>query len=147
MKIRLFAYCIMDNHYHLVLENASDRLSDFQMLLNVQYGMYYRKMEGGKGYVFQSRFKSTLIENDSYLIQSIRYLLRNPVRLRGELLAALKERRGLKYREIAELDIFEGLSLISLRTMYKSSRSRCKKLKTLRAVKRDLLPTSFRCSF
>jgi REP element-mobilizing transposase RayT len=256
MKIRLFAYCIMDNHYHLVLENASDRLSDFQMLLNGQYGMYYRKMKGGKGYVFQSRFKSTLIENDSYLIQSICYLLRNPVRagivqlpedyiwssakdyfsykkigivdidfvndlfgskeeflsalhaplkeklpvvitkhggvmgsnsflksalkkhdrrksptlqskgvhrtdekyfdpiekvlsefermkeidieaidtgtfegkrLRGELVVALKERTGLKYREIAELDIFEGLSLISLRTMYKNYRSRCRK--------------------
>jgi hypothetical protein len=43
-------------------------------------------------------------------------------RLRGELLAALKERAGLKYREIAELDIFEGLSLIiiRLRTMYKN---------------------------
>ncbi len=68
-------------------------------------------------------------ENDSYLIQSIRYLLRNPVRLRGELLAALKERTGLKYREIAELDIFEGLSLIiiRLRTMYKNYRSRCRK--------------------
>jgi hypothetical protein len=46
----------------------------------MQYGMHYRKMAGGKGYVFQSRFKSTLIENDSYLVQSILYLLRNPVR-------------------------------------------------------------------
>jgi len=70
----------MDNHYHLVLENTSGRLSDFQKLLNGQYGMYYRKMEGGKGYVFQDRFESTLIENDSYLIQSILYLLLNPVR-------------------------------------------------------------------
>ena len=48
-------------------------------------------------------------------------------RLRGELLVALKERTGLKYREIAELDIFEGLSLISLRTMYKNYRSRYRK--------------------
>jgi len=48
-------------------------------------------------------------------------------RLRGELLAALKERTGLKYREIAELDIVEGLNLISLRTMYKNHRSRCRK--------------------
>jgi REP element-mobilizing transposase RayT len=80
MHIRLFAYCIMNNHYHLVLENSSGRMSDFLKLLNGQYGMYYRKMEGGKGYVFQSRFKSTLIENDAYLIQSIRYLLQNPVR-------------------------------------------------------------------
>jgi len=80
MKIRIFAYCIMDNHYHLVLENSSGRLSDFLKLLNGQYGMYYRKMEGGKGYVFQSRFKSTIIEDDSYLIKSIEYLLKNPVR-------------------------------------------------------------------
>jgi hypothetical protein len=44
-------------------------MSDFLGQLNGLYGMYYRKIEGGKGYVFQSRFKSTLIENDSYLIQ------------------------------------------------------------------------------
>jgi len=80
MKIRLFAYCVMDNHYHLVLENSNGRMSDFLKLLNGQYGMYYRKMYGGKGYVFQSRFKSTIIENDGYLIQSIEYLLQNPVR-------------------------------------------------------------------
>ncbi len=80
MKIRLFAYCIMDNHYHLILENTSDRMSDFLKLLNGQYGMYYRKMYGGKGYVFQSRFKSTIIEDDGYLIKSIEYLLQNPVR-------------------------------------------------------------------
>ena len=80
MMIRLFAYCVMDNHYHLVLENSSGRMTDFLKLLNGQYGMYYRKMYGGKGYVFQSRFKSTIIENDGYLIQSIEYLLQNPVR-------------------------------------------------------------------
>ncbi len=80
MKIHLLAYCIMDNHYHLVLENNNGRMSDFLGQLNGLYGMYYRKIEGGKGYVFQSRFKSTLIENDSYLIQSLLYLLLNPVR-------------------------------------------------------------------
>jgi REP element-mobilizing transposase RayT len=80
MHIRLFAYCIMDNHYHLILENSSGRMSDFLKQLNGQYGQYYRKREGGKGYVFQGRYKSTSIENDAYLLQSIRYLLQNPVR-------------------------------------------------------------------
>ncbi|MCK4761881.1 MAG: transposase [Candidatus Aminicenantes bacterium] len=80
MKIRLFAYCVLDNHYHLVMENSSGRMSDFAKLLNGQYGSYYRKIDGGKGYVFQSRFKSTIIENDSYLIKSIVYCLQNPVR-------------------------------------------------------------------
>jgi REP element-mobilizing transposase RayT len=80
MKIRIFAYTVMDTHYHLVLENSSGRMSNCMKLLNGQYGRYYRKIAGGKGYVFQGRFKSTLIENDSYLIQSILYLLNNPVR-------------------------------------------------------------------
>ena len=44
MKMRIFAYCIMDNHYHLVLENSSGRMSDFLKLLNGQYGMYYRNI-------------------------------------------------------------------------------------------------------
>ena len=43
LMIRLFSYCLMDNHYHLVLENSSGRMSDFLKLLNGQYGTYYRK--------------------------------------------------------------------------------------------------------
>jgi len=82
MKIRIFAYCVLDTHYHLVLENTTGRLSDFLRLLNGNYGMCYRKVNGGKGYVFQSRFKSTLIEDEAYLLQSIIYLLQNPVRAR-----------------------------------------------------------------
>jgi REP element-mobilizing transposase RayT len=80
LRIRLFAYCIMDNHFHLVLENSSGRMSDFFRQLNGKFAMYYRKKEGGRGYVFQDRFKSTLIENDSYLITSILYMLLSPVR-------------------------------------------------------------------
>ena len=80
LKIRIFAYCIMDNHYHLVLENANGKMSEFMKRLNGLYGMYYRAVTRGKGYVFQGRFKSTLIEQEAYLLQSIAYLLRNPVR-------------------------------------------------------------------
>ena len=80
LKIRIFAYCIMDNHYHLVLENSSGRLSDFGRDLNGNYGMFYRKLKGGKGYVFQNRFKSTLIQDDSYLKMTIAYVLSNPVK-------------------------------------------------------------------
>ena len=97
MKIRLFAYCIMDNHYHLVLENSSGMMSEFLKLLNGQYGMYYRKMNGGKGYVFQSRFKSTIIEDDGYLIKSIEYLLQNPVRAGIVTLAENYIRSSVQY--------------------------------------------------
>jgi len=80
LKIRVFAYCLMDNHYHLILQNSSGRLSEFMKQLNGQYGIYYRKRKGGKGYVFQNRFKSTLIQEDKYLKMAILYVLLNPAR-------------------------------------------------------------------
>lgn len=79
-KIRNLAYCIMDNHYHLILENNTGQMSEFMKTVNGTYGLKYRKYTGGKGYVFQSRFKSTLIENDYYLIQAVAYILGNPVK-------------------------------------------------------------------
>ena len=79
-KIRILAYCIMNNHYHLILQNTSGKLSDFFRHLNGSYGMYYRKSVGGVGYVFQKRFKSTLIQKEEYLVQAIAYVLLNPTR-------------------------------------------------------------------
>jgi putative transposase len=79
-KIRILAYCIMSNHYHLILENTTGMMSDFFRHLNGQYGRYYRKIGSSSGYVFQSRFKSTLIQDDSYLKMAIGYVLLNPVR-------------------------------------------------------------------
>ena len=80
LNIRIFAYCLMANHYHLILENSSGRMSDFLKQLNGNFGGLYRTEHGGKGYVFQGRFKSMLIQDDSYLLLSIAYILNNPVR-------------------------------------------------------------------
>ena len=80
LKIKIIAYCVMDNHYHLVVENSSGRLSEFFKHLNGRFGIHYRKKKGGKGYVFQSRFKSEIIQDESYLIAVIAYVLMNPVR-------------------------------------------------------------------
>lgn len=79
-RMRLIAYCLLDNHYHLVLQNASGRMSDFFRNLNTQYAFHYRKHNGGKGYVFQSRFHSTIIADDDYLKMAIIYVLQNPLR-------------------------------------------------------------------
>ncbi|MEA1912755.1 MAG: transposase [candidate division WOR-3 bacterium] len=80
LKVRILAYCVMDNHYHLVLQNSSGRLSDFMRQLNGQYGINYRKKNGGRGHVFQDRYKSTLIQEDPYLSMAVVYVLLNPVR-------------------------------------------------------------------
>jgi REP element-mobilizing transposase RayT len=78
-KIRILAYCIMDNHYNLVLQNESGKMSEFFKQLNGQYAVYYRKRHGGRGYVFQDRYNSMLIQDDAYLLIAISYVLNNPV--------------------------------------------------------------------
>ncbi|MCJ7484088.1 MAG: transposase, partial [Thermodesulfovibrionales bacterium] len=80
LGVHLIGYCVMNNHYHVLLENSSGRMSTLLKVVNGSYGIYYRRKHGGKGYVFQNRFKSTLIQDDSYLRLAILYLLQNPVR-------------------------------------------------------------------
>ncbi|TET44707.1 hypothetical protein E3J62_09570 [candidate division TA06 bacterium] len=79
-KMRVFVYCVMDNHYHLILQNSSGKLSEFMKQLNGEYGAYYRRRAGGSGYVFQGRFKSTLIQEDMYMTVAVVYALLNPER-------------------------------------------------------------------
>ena len=80
LRIRILAYCLMDNHYHLVIQNSSGRMSDFFKQLDGQFGTIYRKNNGGRGYVFQDRYKSMLIQDDPYLLIAISYILKNPAR-------------------------------------------------------------------
>jgi len=62
LGVRLIGYCVMNHHYHVLLENRSGRMSALLKQVNGSYGIYYRRKHGGKGYVFQSRFRSTLIQ-------------------------------------------------------------------------------------
>jgi REP element-mobilizing transposase RayT len=79
-QIKIFAYCIMDNHYHILLQNSSGRMAEFMRYLNGKWAIHYRLRKGGKGYVFQNRYLSTLIDADSYLDTVAAYILLNPVR-------------------------------------------------------------------
>ena len=78
--IKVCAYTLLDNHYHLILINSSGNLSQFMRLLNGSYGSYYRRRFGGKGYVFQGRYWSSIISGTRYFKVAISYVLFNPVR-------------------------------------------------------------------
>jgi REP element-mobilizing transposase RayT len=78
--VPIFAYCLMDNHFHLIAQNAGGQLSRFMKVVHTSFGILYRHIAGGKGCVFQDRFRSTVIQDDSYLLQAVLYVLNNPVR-------------------------------------------------------------------
>jgi len=79
-NINILAYCIMDNHYHLILQNTSNRMKDFMRVVNGTFASYYRFKDNSKGYVFQDRYHSRLIQNLEYLKMAITYVLLNPLR-------------------------------------------------------------------
>jgi len=71
----------MDNHIHLLLSlNAQSSVSKFMKQVNLTYALYYRKLYGYFGYLWQGRFKSNIIDEDSYLLQCGKYIELNPVR-------------------------------------------------------------------
>ena len=77
--IELAAWCIMDNHVHLVLKAELDQLSLAMKRINIKFAMMYKQDQNMVGHVFQDRFKSHVIDSDEYLLQVVRYVHNNPV--------------------------------------------------------------------
>lgn len=74
------AYCIMNNHYHLLIETPDANLSAGIHRLNSIYAQYFNKQYDRVGHVFQGRFKAILVQRDDYLLELCRYIVLNPVR-------------------------------------------------------------------
>jgi REP element-mobilizing transposase RayT len=78
--IKVAAWCIMDNHVHLVMKVDQDDLTTAMKRINIKFAMHYQKEHGTVGHVFQDRFKSEVIESDEYMMMAIRYIHNNPVK-------------------------------------------------------------------
>lgn len=76
----IHAYCLMDNHYHLLVETPESNLSLGMRQLNGVYTQRYNRKHGRVGHVFQGRFKSIIVQKESYLLELARYIVLNPVR-------------------------------------------------------------------
>lgn len=77
---RILAYCLMPNHYHLVIETPKANLSAGMHVLNSRYAHAFNDRYGHTGHVFEARFGAVLVERDGHLLELIRYVHRNPVR-------------------------------------------------------------------
>jgi REP element-mobilizing transposase RayT len=79
-SLLIHSYCLMDNHYHLLIETPQANLSQSIQWINVSYAAYFNKKHGRNGHLFQGRFKAILIDADEYLNQLSRYIHLNPVK-------------------------------------------------------------------
>jgi REP element-mobilizing transposase RayT len=74
------AYCLMDNHYHLLIETPEGNLSIGMRQLNGVYTQLFNRRHKRIGHLFQGRFKAILIQKDTHLLEACRYVVLNPVR-------------------------------------------------------------------
>ena len=76
----LHSYCLMGNHYHLLVETARATLSRGMHSLNARYSQYFNQQHERAGHVFEGRFKAIVVQKQAHLLELHRYIVLNPVR-------------------------------------------------------------------
>ncbi len=119
--VDLTAYCLMDNHIHLIVRAEIADLSEAIKKINIKYAMGYNRSGDRVGHVFQDRYRSEVILDDPHLLQAIRYVHNNPVK--AGLVSYPEEYLWSSYREYIDatahivrqetidtvLDLFAGM--------------------------------------
>ena len=96
-----WAYCLMGNHYHLVIRTREANLSRLMRHINGVYTQTFNRRHQLTGHLFQGRFKAILVDSDSYLLEVCRYVDLNPVR--AQMVDRPDAYRWSSYRALAGL--------------------------------------------
>ena len=76
----LYAFCLMDNHVHLMMQEGTGDIANVMKRINISYVYYFNQKYKKAGHLFQDRFKSEGIEDDKYVLSLIRYIHQNPLK-------------------------------------------------------------------
>ncbi len=76
----VYAYCLMDNHVHLIINDNGNDISKLMKSINVSYVLYFNRKYNRCGHFFQNRFRSELITDDTHLLEVSKYIHNNPVK-------------------------------------------------------------------
>lgn len=79
-NFELEAYCLMDNHVHLIIDDNGNDISQIMKSINTSYAVYFNRVYQRVGHLFQDRFKSEGVSDDTYLMSLSAYIHNNPVR-------------------------------------------------------------------
>jgi putative transposase len=79
-RLKIYAYALMSNHVHLFLKTLLPNISAAMYRLNLDYSVYFNKRHEKTGHLFETRFKSKLVQEDRYSLALLRYIHINPVK-------------------------------------------------------------------
>ena len=118
-RIKIYGYCVMDNHVHLLIQEETDDISTVVKRVSSSYVYWYNKKHERLGPLFQERFKSECVEDDGYFISVLRYIHQNP--LKAGMVKTLDEYKWSSYNNyikgINTVDYKYALSFFSENTL------------------------------
>ncbi len=79
-KYEIYAYCLMNNHVHILIKEGREALSNFMKRIGTSYVSWYNWQYNRKGHLFQDRYKSEPVEDDAYFLTVLRYIHQNPLK-------------------------------------------------------------------
>ena len=103
-------YCLMDNHYHLVVETPEGNLSAGMRQLNGVYTQASNRINGRVGHIFQGRFNAILVQKETHLMEACRYVVLNPVR--AKVANSPENWKWSSYRAMAGLEKPHGCLVV-----------------------------------
>lgn len=106
---RVYAYCLMDNHVHLLVKGEQDQIVLLMKKLGVNYSGYFNWKYERVGHLFQDRYRSEPVEDEQYLFTVFRYILRNPEKAG---ICKASEYKWSSYRLYEDIPAFMELDII-----------------------------------
>jgi len=91
-EVRLYMFCLMTNHVHLMLETPAGNLSEFMHRLQTAYSVYFNRRHQRSGHLFQGRYGARVVRGETYILRLSRYVHLNPVFTRAAKKLPLRER-------------------------------------------------------
>ncbi len=107
-NFELYAYCLMDNHVHLIINERSSSIARIMKCINISYAIYFNKKYDRIGHLFQDRFRSEIIDGDRYLLAVIRYVHNNPIK--ANMVRKLNEYKWSSYNSYINAVSRDGLT-------------------------------------
>ena len=95
-QCELYAYCLMNNHVHLVIYDKESKISKIIQSISIAYSSYFSKKYEKVGHLFQNRFLSKCVENDRYLLNLCNYIHQNPLKAK---ISTMEKYTWSSYRE------------------------------------------------
>lgn len=121
-RCTIYAYCLMDNHIHLLLKEQTEDVSTIIKRVGISYAYYFNRKYGHNGHLFQDRFRSEPVNDMAYFMTLMRYIHQNPVK--ADIVDDIRDYRWSSWHEYASSNLSSPTSICAVQSVIKRTNRR-----------------------